>query len=248
MATNLGMVAINIVGLPSWELMQSIIGLKSPRGFRYFTVGEYRRPLPLDKSRDLIIKEFLSDKSMEWLLFVDSDAVLHPLTLNRLLSWKKPIVSALCFTRTTPIIPSVYGERNTEGKVRTQIQEVIEWITKHPQLLTRSATILQEPEPWALIESTFVGMHTTLIRREVVEAMEELYFLTDPESTKGAGEDVWFCDRAAELGFKSYVDLSVISGHQALHEFAGLDFQAWVLWMAQQGEYMKKQHEAEENV
>jgi len=239
---SLGMVAIPISGLPSWELTRSLVGLKSPRGFRYFTVGEYRRSFPIDTARNKIVKEFLSDKSMEWLLFVDSDAVLHPLTLNRLLSWKAQIVSALCFIRTTPIIPSIYGERIENGLVRTKIQETIEWMADHPELLTRGATILPEAPPDSLLESTFVGMHTTLIRREVLETMIEPYFVSDPESKKGAGEDVFFCDKAAELGFTSYVDMSVISGHQALHEFAGLDFQAWVLWMSQREEYMKNGH------
>ena len=245
---SLRMVATNVVGLPTWEFVNSIVGLKSPNGFRFVTVGEYRRPKPLDQSRNEIVGMFLDDKKMEWLLLVDSDAVLHTLTLNRLLSWRVPIVSALCFIRTTPVIPSVYGERVGDGEAKVKIQETVEWLSGHPEMLTRGATILHKPEKEALIESSFVGMHTTLIRREVLEGMKEPYFLTDPESKKGAGEDVYFCDKAMELGFKSYVDLSVISGHQALHEFAGLDFQAWVLWMTQQGEYLKKQHELEGNV
>lgn len=236
----LGAVGIPIVGLPTWELMRSIIALKSPKGFQYITSGEYRRPLPIDEARNIIVKEFLSNSQLEWLLFVDSDAVLHPLTLMRLLSWNMPIVSALCLVRSTPAMPSVWGKELEPGKYQVAIQPVIEWLAKHPQLLTQGATILPRASKDALWYSPFVGMHTTLIRREVIEAVGEPYFVVDPTSEKRSGEDVWFCQRALEKGYKSYVDFSVFAGHQYHHEFAGLDLQMSVLWMQQKEEFIKK--------
>ena len=234
---NLCAVGIPIVGLPSWELMRSIVGLNSPHGFRYITSGEYRRPLPIDDARNKIVKEFLSDKKLEWLLFVDSDAVLHNQTLNRLLSWDKPIVSALCFTRRVPIVPSFYGEQNDDGYYEVNLQTAMNWLASHPQLLTKSAAIIPKSNE-ALMQSPFVGMHATLIKREVIEAMEPPYFVMKREEK--VGEDVFFCLQAAKLGYKSYVDMSVVAGHQSLHEFAGLDFQAWALWMQQQKKYLSK--------
>ena len=236
----LGAVGIPIVGLPSWELMRSIIGLKSPQGFAYFTVGEYRRPKPIDTARNEIVEMFLADERLEWLMFVDSDATLHPLTLNRLLSWRVPIVSVLCFTRRVPVIPGVFGEFVEDDKREVKIQPIMDWLAQHPQLLTRAATILKTDYEDGLIESSFVGMHATVIRREVFENMKPPYFVLNQE--KQNGEDVYFCEKAAQLGFKSYVDMSVVAGHQSMQEITALDFQAWMLWAQQQEVFNGIQH------
>lgn len=236
---NVGAVAIPVSGLPSWGLMNSIIGLKSPHGFRYMTVGEYRRPKPIAQARNELVEMFLEDKRLEWLLFVDSDAVLHRQTLNRLLSWNKQIVSALCFLRHTPVLPAAWGKEVRPGKVKIKIQEVKDWLGKHPELMTKGATILKEAPEDALIQSSHVGMHTTLIRRRVLEIMEPPYFVADQESKSGGGEDFYFCRKARQLNFQPFVDLSVISAHQWLHDFAGVDFHAWMYWMAQQEEYTR---------
>ena len=234
---SLGAVGIPVVGLPSWELMRSIVGLKSPGGFAYFTVGEYRRPKPIDAARNELAQMFLENEHLEWLLFVDSDAVLHPLTLNRLLSWDVPIVSALCFVRVLPTVPAFWElEKTADGREKVQMQPTMDFMAQHPELLTGGATILHDAPKDALKESGFVGMHTTLIRREVIEKMQPPYFVSN---YKGAGEDVFFCEKARRFGFKSYVDLSVVSGHQMQHQLSGLDFQMSVLWMQQQQEFLK---------
>lgn len=229
---SLGAVGIPIVGLPSWELMRSIIGLKSPAGFAYFTVGEYRRPKPIDTARNEIVEMFLADERLEWLMFVDSDATLHPLTLNRLLSWRMPIVSALCFTRRIPVVPTVFGDFVEGDKREIKMQAVMDWLAQHPQLLTRGASLLKTDYDGALIESSFVGMHATVIQRRVFEQMKPPYFLLNQE--KQNGEDVYFCEKASRFGLKSYVDMSVVAGHQAMQEISALNFQAWVLWAQQQ--------------
>lgn len=235
---DLGAVGIRISGQPTWELMRSIVCLKSPHGFKYITVGEQRRFADIDVAANELVQDFLSDGNLEWILFVDDDAVVHPLTLTRLLSWNQPIVSALAFTRRVPIAPVVFGTIKVNDGYPIEFQDTMHWLARYPELLTQSATILHEAPEDALYQVGFTGLHCTLIRREVFEKMNRPYFVKTGKM--GQGEDTYFCEHARALGYKIYVDRSVISGHIGLHEFAGLDFQAWALWMQQREEYLRK--------
>ena len=57
------------------------------------------------------------------------------------------------------------------------------------------------------------GMHFTMIRRDVLEALEPPYFVTGSET--GAGEDYYFCQQAQKAGFKIHWDKSVYTGHSS---------------------------------
>lgn len=68
-----------------------------------------------------------------------------------------------------------------------------------------------------LEEVMYTGMGLMLTKAEVFRKMEEPWFMQpwDPETKDTVGEDVWFCKRAAETGFKVWVDhdASVGVGH-----------------------------------
>ena len=55
------------------------------------------------------------------------------------------------------------------------------------------------------------GMHFTMIRRDVVEAIKHPLFLD--KGTTGAGEDFYFCRKVREAGFPIYIDESIHTGH-----------------------------------
>jgi len=60
-----------------------------------------------------------------------------------------------------------------------------------------------------LIEIQGVGMASTLIKREVFEKTPKPWFFPEPN----LGEDLAFCIRAKEQGFKIYCDTNLICGH-----------------------------------
>ena len=226
-------IGIPVCGLPSWSLVRSLMSLEWPAGPRGFlTAGEYDRPLPIDVAHNRIIEAFLTDKRLEWLLMMDADATLHPQTLLRLLSWKQPVVGALCFTRRCPASPTIYAGQppgTPDGYYRIHIAETKAWLTQHPELIVNQATVLEPRPDDALARVDFTGAHCLLVHRRVLDAIKPPWFARlMPEGRTDTGSDRYFCEQARAAGYPIYVDRSVLAGHGAGDRTIGaLDFLAW---------------------
>jgi hypothetical protein len=229
-------------GPPTWGLLRSLIALRGPgSGGFWFNAAE---GLGVEQARNLLIERFLQSPC-RWLLFVDRDAVLHPMTVIRLMSWNAPIVAALSFARTEPPTPTVYAGAQpavaSDPPVivagldlvgyRVNWEETRGWLLAHPELRSNDPVILAERPDDALAPVDFTGMHCTLIRRDVLERLrpgpwfERVHPIGGP---RGAGEDYYFCRMAARAGFQTYVDRSVQAGHLAGdRSVGGLAFLAW---------------------
>lgn len=220
--TTKGLVAVAVpaYGPPTWGLLKSLLALQVPDGAGWaFTMVE---KLGVEQARDVLAVRFLESKA-EWLLFVDQDAVLHPQTVGRLLSWDKPFVSALAFTRTPPPQPTIYiGQRSEEDALpgalpefRIQIEETRAWLMRWPQLWQNGPAMIEPRPDDALVEVDFTGLHCTLIHRSVLETVPPPYFerAHPVGGSRGTGEDYMFCRKAASCGFKIHVDRSVQAGH-----------------------------------
>lgn len=224
---------IPVCGLPSWHLVRSLMSLEWPDEQRAFiTAGEYDRPLPIDAAHNRIIETFLAEPRLEWLFMVDADATLHPQTLLRLLSWNRPIVGALCFSRYPPPHPTIYAGHPAnapEGHSRIHIDETRAWLESHSALVTNAAALLDPRPADALVEVDFTGAHCLLVHRTVLEAIAAPWFerLLSP-SELGTGADRDFCQKARAKGFSVCVDRSVVAGHlSGEHVIAALDFLVW---------------------
>jgi hypothetical protein len=73
-----------------------------------------------------------------------------------------------------------------------------------------------------LVEAKWVGFGFVLIKKGVFEKMEPPWFQTrtiDVEDKKDQfiTEDIYFCQKARDAGFKVWVDTKVVVGHQKLH-------------------------------
>ena len=164
----------------------------------------------MEQARNLLVERFLASPA-RWLLFVDRDAVVHPLTALRLMSWNVPVVAALAFARTEPPTPTVYAgasPHDTDADLvgyRVNWEETRSWLLAHPELQTNAAVVLAERPDDALVEVDFTGMHCTLIRRDVLERLrpgpwfERVHPIGGP---RGAGEDYDFCRRARAGGLR----------------------------------------------
>jgi len=135
-------------------------------------------------ARETAAKTFL-EGNYDALLFVDSDMVCPIDMLVRLIEADKDIVSGLAFQRFPPYEPCIFKKCDREG---TEF-----WLDY----------------PKGLIEIQGVGMACTLIKRKVFEAVPQPWFFPEPN----IGEDLAFCIRAREAGYKIYCDTNLICGH-----------------------------------
>ena len=119
------------------------------------------------------------------LLFIDSDMAVPANMLVKLIEHDKDIVSALAFKRFPPYEPCIFKKCDREG---TEF-----WLDY----------------PKGLIEIQGVGMACTLIKRKVFESVPKPWFFPEPK----IGEDLAFCIRAKEQGFKIFCDTELICGH-----------------------------------
>lgn len=119
------------------------------------------------------------------LLFVDSDMVCPMDMLVRLVEADKDIVSGLAFKRFKPYEPCIFKRCD---------RKKADFYFDYPKGLT---------------EIQGVGMACTLIKREVFEKVPKPWFFPEPN----IGEDLAFCIRAKEQGFKIYCDTTLICGH-----------------------------------
>lgn len=220
------MIAIGVptVGEPSWPFVESLLRLRTPAGgYRLLRRG----PLGVDVARNMLVRDFLATDA-QWLLMVDSDAVLHAETLMRLLSWEQPVVSALAFSRYGPCLPTVYRERdpNRENFWRVQLEDVRAFADQHQELFS-SLPVVVEPRPDnALYRVDRTGCHCVLLRRDVLEAIPAPWFVADPD--KHNREDFHFYEQVERARFEVYVDLSCMASHlYGARPLAMLDHMVW---------------------
>ena len=231
------------VGIPisrkfDWRTVRSTYGLINDvhGNIEFMVAGNHERFMPIEIARCEIANKVLNSKH-EWLLFFDSDATAVYGTLERLLSWNVPMVSALCFKRREIVSPAFQLEKfdaeNFNPYRSAEVDKVAEWIGKYGQLNTTTEVMLPTTPEGSLLEVDRVGTHCLLIHRDVLEAVPEPRFERTTAPDSGAtGSDYDFCTKARRAGYKIYVDLSVISGHlDGAHVLSGMDFMMGALYL-----------------
>jgi len=139
--------------------------------------------------------EMAKEAASTHILWLDSDMMFPPDTLQVLMQHDQPIVAGNYATRQYPHKTVAYTELH-------------DW-TSYVVHDSRAA------EP--LIEVEAIGMGCMLVRMDVIEAMPTPRFQTTYIPTTGdhMGEDFYFCQQARALGHRIYVDdmLSRNLGH-----------------------------------
>lgn len=214
---------------PAWPCVKSWINLELPDGagktFVQSLAGSVKHVW------NKVVREFLESKS-DWLFSTHHDVTFDPQTLKRLLSWDKPLVSALIFMRHSPTVPHVWKQYdNFEEYYAHRITDTREWFYRHPDYI-RFGPFVMDPKPEdALFKISFTSTACTIIHRSVFEKMREFvhdeWFVCDSEIS-GGGEDRRFFQYATLAGIDGYVDRSCIAGHIAGDIATGAaDFIAW---------------------
>jgi len=171
-------------------------------------------PSSIAAARNYAVKEFLQNRKLEWLLFVDADMTPKSDTAVRLLTIAEEtsaaIVGALAFERRESYWPALFY-RGT-------------WV--NPKVL---ATL------HGVVSADAVGMGCTLIKRCVFEKLGDPAF-QHPADNPGQDEDFDFCRRARKEGFSIAVDTDFDCGHLAVMPLTRELVEAWY----QTGEYWRQ--------
>lgn len=169
-------------------------GLQIPGGAdaAYF---HYSRGGTIEVARNEIVADFLKTEA-EWLFFLDSDVVVPPDAIKRLLSYDLPIVSGVYYVREPQsgvLHPAMW--RRKPGS-ETDFIPVVEFGFS------------------TLVEVDAVGAGCLLINRLVLEKMKPPWFkYTRDHTGEGMGEDFLFCTQAKKLGYKVMADPTVMCDH-----------------------------------
>lgn len=131
------------------------------------------------------------------ILWIDSDQAFNPDLACQLARHDKDAVSALYFARGNRPLPIAYVKpQKPKGKVDLEDKESY----KHSQILE---------VPGTLMEIDACGFGALMMKREMFVKIPEPWFTIDWK----AGEDVAFCVKAKEYGYKFYLDGRYTIGH-----------------------------------
>lgn len=173
--------------------VSSLLGLDIPRP--YFDID--RREVNVVQARNDIAANILFNpiyKDVTHLLWIDDDMVFAPDALKRLLAHDLPIVGGLCHGRRPPHYAPILCHKQPGGLMGYSYQH---------------------DYPLGLVEVDATGAAFILVKREVFETIEEAFPTPGegPFTDKGHGEDISFCERAKECGYKIFVDTTLEIGH-----------------------------------
>jgi len=188
-------------------------------------IKQHQRPHA--QARNSIVETFL-EYPADYLLFIDTDMMLHPdtaLTLFRRME-RNPeigILSAVCFMRNyEDPVPAFFSDNG-----RVCGNKLFQFYKSHQHISRENGDFYCHPEigdKECLLEVGSVGAACLLIRREVLEKVKEPWFVFNSD---GLGEDMNFCNKAKENGFRIFVDFSVMCGHLIYYPITHNVFLQW---------------------
>lgn len=164
------------------SLFRNLNDLKVPDGtVKTFWYGDR------DAALNSAVEDALKGHSY-WVWFISEDHSFESDLLENLLSREQPIVAPVVIESTAPFSAMAWTDINAKGTVPLLLNDVV--------------------GPASLVEvrgATVTGM---LIRRAVFEAMGAPWFRRTQSLTENVSEDQYFCERARDLSFQTYLDTS----------------------------------------
>ncbi len=191
---NLGHLHVNLVErILRWHLTggsYETITLLAPRGIQ-----------PHDAARNYCVQAFLQT-DFTHLFFLDSDVIPPLEALNALLDADKDIIAGL--------YPAMKFRENRQIKEMCVYNRI-----GYAQTDGSSEYRLEEAHGSGVQEIDCAGTGCLLIKREVFEklAPPHFQFLYTEKGLSAVGEDINFCRKATEAGFKIYAHFGIICQH-----------------------------------
>jgi len=140
-------------------------------------------------NREEIARKILNSAATH-LLFIDSDMSFKPDALDKLVARDRDIIGAS------------YNYRQLPLKSTIVIQD-------------EKGNILKKDLPDGTFECAAISLGFALIKTSVFKKIPHPWFFYehDDKGNITCGEDVWFCRKAKEAGFKIYCDPTIEVGH-----------------------------------
>lgn len=155
------------------------------------SVVEFRTGMNVALNRKAIVETAL-EQDVDWVFFVDDDMLFDTSHLERLLTHKLPVVGSLYLNRNPPFYAMAFNDRKV--------------IDGEPGWLPAS---LKGAPQTGLAEVVAAGTGGLLVKTEVLRAIPSGTWFDHEKGT----EDLPFCHRITEAGYKIYVDLEARMGH-----------------------------------
>lgn len=165
----------------------SIIGMERKGRIGVFCPQSYS----IGDSRNLIVEHAL-EIGYDYIMWVDSDMILPKETILKLMSHNKDIAAG------------VYSY-----KLLNNTNAVAKRFVKDAEDTYEDITLKEIRESERLIEIDAVGFGCVLTKVDIFRNIPKPWFVYSPEM----GEDVYFCRKAQESGYKVYLDTSIKCGH-----------------------------------
>ncbi len=183
-------VAVPINRPIEFRVFESFLTMANNNRKHDFIFGLTQNSLVYD-ARETLTDMFLKTDA-DAIMWIDSDMVFHPDSIDLLYRHNVPYVCAKAFKRVEPYQPCFYSTVRPLEDGQVYLESPVEY-----------------GEGLLRIEGS--GMACTLIRREVFEKLEKPYFF--PKN--GLGEDLTFCVKLKEAGIEMFVDTTIQFGHLA---------------------------------
>lgn len=190
------MSVIGVVGISSGEVGRhasfypELLQVRRPLG----TVVLHSLGLYVYENRNRLTAQALK-LGAEWIWYVDDDHRFAPDTLERLLAHNVSIVSGVYVKRGAPFTPLRYYQEDADGSIT-------------------DAYFAQQDT--GLKSVAAVGAGCLLVRRAVLDAIGPPHWQPGRSAIGDTlGEDVEFCRRVREKGFKIWCDFDTPVGHLA---------------------------------
>jgi hypothetical protein len=145
------------------------------------------------------INTCISEAAGAWVWILGDDHEFPAHALLALLERGVDIVAPLTLRRIPPLQPVMFRDYNPATRTWPQLT----WADLPPQ-------------PDALCEVGAVGGAGLLIRMAALETLPKPIFEIGQTRSDTLSEDLWFCKKARDAGYKVYVDCGVTLGHTTI--------------------------------
>ena len=190
-----------LIGIPCMSTIHtktafSLFNLKRPEGVEIELVMEINGEVA--RCRNLLAERAIKG-GFTHLFFIDSDMKFNPDILEKMLAHDTDIVGVMYHQRRLPLCNNLMplDVKEVKGQNKTVDFQVTDDV----------------------FEVNWVGTGIMLVKTDVFKKLEAPLFTFKHDPAEYMGEDVYFCRKAREAGYKIYVDADVAVRHVGEFEY-----------------------------